>query len=215
TDEEAAARMREDQLDILFELGGTTGHNRLTVMTWRPAPVQVSWLGYPHSAGLAEVDYILVDPYVKPEDSKLLIERPFLMPESWVCLDRLGFDDNWLGIWPGLPEERAGCLPFGTANNPLKYSAELVALWAKTMLQVPCSRFLFVRPEGGSAAFRKNIGDAFERHGVSAGRLDFEPVRGNHMPHYNRIDIALDTCPQTGGTTTCQSLWMGVPTVTL
>jgi protein O-GlcNAc transferase len=83
------------------------------------------------------------------------------------------------------------------------------------MVRVPDSRFLFIRPEGGSAAFRKNIGDAFEEHGVSASRLDFEAVRGTHLPHYNRIDIALDSCPHTGGTTTCESLWMGVPTVTL
>ena len=114
-----------------------------------------------------------------------------------------------------MPEERAGHLTFGTANNPYKFSAELVALWAKAMTQVPDSRFLLIRPEGGSAAFRKNIGDAFEEHGVAAGRIDFEPVRGTHLPHYNRIDIALDSCPHTGGTTTCESLWMGVPTVTL
>jgi predicted O-linked N-acetylglucosamine transferase (SPINDLY family) len=214
TNEEVAARMREDEIDILFELGGTTRYNRLEVLTLRPAPAQVSWLGYPHSAGLTEIDYILVDPYLKPEDPKLLIEQPFLMPESWVCLGRLGFHDE-LRIEPGIPEERAGHLTFGTANNPYKFSAALVELWAKTMLRVPDSRFLFIRPEGGSAAFRKNIGDAFEQHGVSASRLEFEAVRGTHLPHYNRIDIALDSCPHTGGTTTCESLWMGVPTVTL
>jgi tetratricopeptide (TPR) repeat protein len=214
TNEEVAARMRDDEIDILFELGGTTRYNRLEVLTLRPAPAQVSWLGYPHSAGLAEIDYILVDPYLKPEDPKLLIEQPFLMPESWVCLGRLGFHDE-LRIEPGLPEERAGCLTFGTANNPYKFSAGLVALWAQTMTRVPGSRFLLIRPEGGSAAFRKNIADAFAEHGVAADRLMFEPVRGTHLPHYNRIDIALDSCPHTGGTTTCESLWMGVPTVTL
>jgi predicted O-linked N-acetylglucosamine transferase (SPINDLY family) len=214
TNEEVAARMRDDEIDILIELGGTTRYNRLEVLALRPAPAQVSWLGYPHSAGMAEIDYILVDPYLKPEDPKLLIEQPFMMPESWVCLGRLGFHDE-LRIEPGLPEERAGHLTFGTANNPYKFSAELVALWAKAMRQVPGSRFLLIRPEGGSAAFRKNIGDAFEEHGVAADRLQFEPVRGTHLPHYNRIDIALDSCPHTGGTTTCESLWMGVPTVTL
>jgi len=214
TNEEVAERMRDDEIDILFELGGTTRYNRLEVLALRPAPAQVSWLGYPHSAGLAEIDYILVDPYLKPEDPKLLIEQPFLMPESWVCLGRLGFHDE-LRIEPGLPEERAGCLTFGTANNPYKFSAGLIELWAKAMMRVPGSRFLLIRPEGGSAAFRKNIADAFEQHGVAASRLDFEPVRGTHLPHYNRIDIALDSCPHTGGTTTCESLWMGVPTVTL
>ena len=199
TNEEVAARMRDDEIDILIELGGTTRYNRLEVLALRPAPAQVSWLGYPHSAGMAEIDYILVDPYLKPEDPKLLIEQPFLMPESWVCLGRLGFHDE-LRIEPGLPEERAGHLTFGTANNPYKFSAELVALWAKAMTQVPGSRFLLIRPEGGSAAFRKNIGDAFENTAWPPAAIDFEPVRGTHLPHYNRIDIALDSCPHTGGT---------------
>jgi protein O-GlcNAc transferase len=212
--QDVAERMAADALDILVELGGTTRYNRLQIMAHRPAPVQVSWLGYPHSAGLAEIDYILVDPYLKPQDSKLLMERPFLMPESWVCLGRLGFHDE-IRIEPGIPEERAGHITFGTANNPYKLSEDLMALWARVMTQVPESRFLFIRPEGGSAAFRRNIGEAFERHGVAADRLEFAAVRGAHMPHYNRIDVALDTAPHTGGTTTCESLWMGVPTVTL
>ena len=214
SNEDVAAKIAGDELDILFELGGTTRYNRLQVMAHRPAPVQVSWLGYPHSAGLSEIDYILVDPYLQPADPKLLIERPFTMPESWVCLGRLGFHDE-LRIEPGIPEERAGHLTFGTANNPYKFSEDLMALWARVMAQVPGSRFLFIRPEAGSAAFRRNIGQALERHGIAPDRLDFVPIRGAHMPHYNRIDIALDTAPHTGGTTTCESLWMGVPTVTL
>ncbi|NJO38974.1 MAG: HlyD family efflux transporter periplasmic adaptor subunit, partial [Rhizobiales bacterium] len=116
---------------------------------------------------------------------------------------------------PGLPEEREGKLTFGTANNPYKLTAELIELWAKVMAAVPDSRFLFIRPEGGSAAFRTNIGQAFESHGIAAARIFYAPVRGTHLPYYNKIDIALDTGPHTGGTTTCESLWMGVPTVTL
>lgn len=211
---EAADRIAADDLDILFELGGSTRYNRLELTALRPAPIQVSWLGYPHSSGVAEIDYVLVDPYLNPEDPKLLIERPFLMPESWVCLGRLGFHDE-IAIEPGLPEEREGRITFGTANNPYKLTAELIALWAKVMAGVPDSRFLFIRPEGGSAAFRANIGQAFESHGIAAARLFYAPVRGTHLPHYNKIDIALDTTPHTGGTTTCETLWMGVPTVTL
>lgn len=211
---EAAQRIADDELDVFIELGGTTRYNRIEIMAYRPAPVQVSWLGYPHSCGLETIDYLLVDPYLKPEDPKLLIERPFLMPESWIVLGRLGFADK-PEIEPGIPEERAGHFTFGTANNPYKYSPELIQLWARVMQGVPDSRFLFVRPEGGAAAFRDNLGRAFERHGVAADRLDFAPVRGTHLPHYNRIDIALDSGPHTGGTTTCESLWMGVPTVTL
>jgi predicted O-linked N-acetylglucosamine transferase (SPINDLY family) len=210
----AAERIAADDLDILFELGGSTRYNRLELTALRPAPIQVSWLGYPHSSGVAEIDYVLVDPYLNPEDPTLLIERPFLMPESWVCLGRLGFHDG-IAIEPGLPEERERKLTFGTANNPYKLTAELIELWAKVMAAVPDSRFLFIRPEGGSAAFRTNIGQAFESHGIAAARIFYAPVRGTHLPYYNKIDIALDTSPHTGGTTTCESLWMGVPTVTL
>jgi predicted O-linked N-acetylglucosamine transferase (SPINDLY family) len=209
---ETVAQIRADAIDVLVELGGSTRYNRLEVAAYRPAPVQVSWLGYPHSCGLETIDYILTDPFVEPPDTTLLIERPLRMPESWVCLGRLGFRDQ--AIDPVIPEERTGYLTFGTMNNPYKYTEALVALWARVLAEVPGSRFLFVRPEGGAEAFRRNIGAAFERCGVSGDRLEFVAVRGTHMEHYNRIDIALDTVPQTGGTTTCEALWMGVPTVT-
>ncbi len=210
---ETAEQIRADGIDILLELGGTTRYNRIEVMIRRPAPVQVSWLGYPHSAGLAEIDHILTDPYLEPPEPGLLMETPFRMPESWVCLGRLGFSDQV--IEPGTPEERTGQLTFGTMNNPYKFTAATIELWARVLAKVPNSRFLLVRPEGGAAAFRNNIGDIFEKHGVSRDRVAFMAVRGVHMQHYNSIDIALDAVPHTGGTTTCEALWMGVPTVTL
>jgi len=104
---------------------------------------------------------------------------------------------------------------FGTANNPYKYSRDMLRRWARVVAAVPDSRFMLVRPEGGTAAFRDNIAAIFEAEGVSRDRLRFEAVRGAHMPFYNEMDISLDTFPQTGGTTTCESLWMGVPVVTL
>jgi len=213
TDAAIAQRIADDDLDILFELGGSTRYNRLEVMAYRAAPIQASWLGYPHSAGLSTIDYILVDPYLKPEDPSLLIEQPFEMPESWVCLGRLGFRD--VPIEPGVPEDRRGLITFGTMNNPYKFTPELFALWAEVLRRVDGSRFLFVRPEAGAASFRANVSRIFSEHGIGPERIEFEAVRGRHLPHYNRIDIALDTAPHTGGTTTCETLWMGVPTVTL
>ncbi|HEX6093961.1 MAG TPA: tetratricopeptide repeat protein, partial [Dongiaceae bacterium] len=105
---ETAEQIRADGIDVLLELGGTTRYNRIEVMIRRPAPVQVSWLGYPHSAGLAEIDHILTDPYLEPPEPGLLMETPFRMPESWVCLGRLGFSDQM--IEPGTSEERTGQL---------------------------------------------------------------------------------------------------------
>jgi len=208
-----AQRIADDGLDILFELGGSTRYNRLEVMAYRAAPVQVSWLGYPHSAGLSTIDHILVDPYLKPDDPAMLIEQPFELPESWVCLGRLGFRD--VPIEAGLPQDSAGVITFGTMNNPYKFTPELIALWARVMHRTSGSRFLIVRPESGAASFRDNIRRVFGENGIEPDRIEFEAVRGRHLPHYNRIDIALDTAPHTGGTTTCETLWMGVPTVTL
>jgi predicted O-linked N-acetylglucosamine transferase (SPINDLY family) len=213
TDQEIAQQIANDDLDILFELGGSTRYNRLEVMAYHAAPLQASWLGYPHSAGIGAIDYIMVDPYLKPDDPELLIEKPFVMPESWVVLGRLGFREE--PIEPGIPEERNGFFTFGTMNNPYKYTPELFALWAGVMNRVPDSRFLFVRPEAGAPSFRANVAREFAKHGVSEDRLVFEAVRGKHMRHYNRIDIALDSAPHTGGTTTCETLWMGCPTVSL
>lgn len=213
SDADAAATIAADQLDILIELAGSTRYNRMRVLSHRPAPMQASWLGYPHSLGLPSIDRILVDPYLLPPDPALLLEKPLILPEAWVTVGRAGFGDG--AITEGLPEERAGHLTFGTMNNPYKYTAETLALWAAVLRETPGSRFLFVRPEGGSAVFRRHVRALFEGQGVDPTRVEFEAVRGRHMPHYNRIDIALDTAPQTGGTTTCETLWMGVPTVTL
>jgi predicted O-linked N-acetylglucosamine transferase (SPINDLY family) len=213
-DREAAQLIADDDLDLLFELGGTTHMNKLKVMAWRPARLQASWLGYPHSAGLESIDHILVDPHIRPEDPALLIEKPFLMARSWVVLGRLGFDPR-AAIEPGTPEQRQGRITFGTMNNPYKYNPACLKLWAQVVAQVEDSHFLFVRPEACTPAFQAHMRAAFAAEGVAQERLEFEAIRALHLPHYNRIDIALDTLPQTGGTTTCEALWMGVPTVTL
>jgi protein O-GlcNAc transferase len=211
---QVAEEIARDELDILFELGGSTAMNKLDVMAYRPARLGASWLGYPHSAGLETIDYILTDPYIRPADPQLLVEQSFEMPETWVALGRLGFNEA-VPIAEGLPEERQGALTFGTMNNPYKYTQACLDAWAAVLRAVEGSRFLFVRPEGGAASFVANARAAFARRDVDPARLDFVGVRGRHLPHYNSIDIALDSLPHVGGTTTCEALWMGVPTVTL
>jgi protein O-GlcNAc transferase len=213
-DIEVAQGIAADGLDMLFELGGSTAMNKLEVMAYRPARIGASWLGYPHSAGLEQIDYILTDPYIRPDDPRLLIERGFELPESWVSLGRLGFHDK-VEILDGTPEERRGYLTFGTMNNPYKYTPACLDAWAAVLRAVPGSRFLFVRPEGNSEAFRANARKVFAERDVDPDRIEFVGIRGKHLPHYNSIDIALDSFPHVGGTTTCETLWMGVPTVTL
>lgn len=211
-DAQVAEGIAADGLDILFELGGSTAMNKLEVMAYRPARLQASWLGYPHSAGLEQIDLILTDPYIRPDDPRLLIERPFHMPETWVALSRM-FGDT--AIAEGTPQSRKGHLSFGTANNPYKYTPACIDAWAAVLRAVPGSRFVFLRPEAAAPSFIANSRAAFARRDVDPARLDYIGVRGDHMRHYNEIDIALDSLPHVGGTTTCEALWMGVPTITL
>jgi protein O-GlcNAc transferase len=210
----AAQAIAEDQLDLLIELGGSTHMNKLEVMAYRPAPLQASWLGYPHSSGLSTIDYLVVDPYLTPDPQSLMIEAPMSMPSSWIALGKLAFPEGHV-INPQPPHARRGFITFGTANNSYKYTPAALTAWAKIVASVPDSRFVFVRPEGSAPSFRTNLIRYFTDAGVAAERVEFIPVRGAHMQHYNSIDIALDTFPQTGGTTTCEAAWMGVPTVSL
>lgn len=211
---EAADRIAAEGLDILIELGGSTHMNKLDVMAYRPAQRQASWLGYPHSAGLDSIDYFVCDPFIAPEDPRLIIETPLMLPNAWYPLSAAFFRDEPAAD-PVPPIARNGYATFGTANQPHKCTEEVLRAWARIMRAATDSRFLFIRPEGSSEAFRSKIRRVFETEGVSGQRIDFEPVRGAHLPHYNRIDISLDTFPQTGGTTTCESLWMGAPCITL
>ncbi|MFM7304642.1 MAG: hypothetical protein ACKO4X_15105, partial [Alphaproteobacteria bacterium] len=213
-DDQVAADIAKDNLDLLFELGGSTAMNKLEVMAYRPARLGGSWLGYPHSAGLETIDYILVDPYIKPEDPRLLIEKPFELPETWVTVGgRLGFYEVPVDL--EIPEDRRGYVTFGTANNPYKYTKLCIDTWAAVLRRVPNSRFIFIRPEAGGPSFLENTRAAFAARDVDPDRIEFVGIRGKHLPHYNSMDISLDTLPHVGGTTTCESIWMGVPCVSL
>jgi hypothetical protein len=212
SDWSVARQMIEDELDIIFEFGGSTHLNRISVLAHRVAPIQASWLGYPNSIGLPTIDRILVDPYIKPAPD-LLVEQPFEMPQTWVTLGRIGFNDQ-AALAEAPPLIANGHVTFGTANNPMKYTPRLLALWSRVLQEVPGSRFLFIRPEGAVPAFSQHIITEFAANGIDGSRISFRPVRGQHLPHYNEIDIALDCVPHTGGTTTCECLWMGVPVVT-
>jgi predicted O-linked N-acetylglucosamine transferase (SPINDLY family) len=211
-DRDAAQMIANDQLDMLIELGGSTHMNKLGVMAYKPAPLLASWVGYPHSAGLEAIDYLVLDPYMVPDDTNLVIEKPLVLPHSWYALGAASFREE-PKVNPAAPCERNGYVTFGTANNPYKYSREVVEAWSTILSRTPKSRFLFVRPEGAAPTFRRNMLSIFAAHGVEESRVQFEPVRGAHLPWYNEMDISLDTFPQTGGTTTCESLWMGVPVI--
>ncbi len=211
---EIAEEVQKDDIDILFELNGFTKDSLLSVMAYKAAPVQIYWLGYPFTTGLPTMDYIILDEYVKPVNDGWLAETPLLMPECWVCFEKFAPEP----ISERLPFERNGTITFGSQNNPYKYSRDTIALWSKVLQRVPDSRFIFVRPEFGSAILVGNLIKEFEKHGIGAERLYFVNSKASPLSHfafYDEIDITLDTFPLTGGTTTCDAMWMGVPVISL
>jgi protein O-GlcNAc transferase len=211
-DNEVAALIRSDQVDVLFELNAATQHSQLAALAWRPAPVQVSWLGYGGTTGLRTVDYALVDRFVKPTEPDLWVEKFLEMHGAWVCFS----DYPEIPIADELPLQRNGFVTFGTMNAAYKQTPAMIALWARILHAVPGSRMLFVRPEVASLIARVNIAKEFGKHDIAAERLVFianTSSQYNHLEYFNEIDIALDTYPAVGGTTSCDTMWMGVPIV--
>jgi protein O-GlcNAc transferase len=211
---EIARIIREDEIDILFELNGHTLGSRFDAIPYRAAPVQVEWLGFPFSVGLKDLDYFLLDEKVAPTDRSLMIEKPLMMPESWTTFD--GYPD--IPITGTLPLEVNGFVTFGTLNSPYKLTPGSIAAWSRVLKEVPDSHFLVVRGECESRILCSNIAAEFQRNGISTERIGFFDNRKhnvNHLDCYNMIDITLDTFPVTGGTTTCDAMWMGAPVITL
>ena len=211
---DTAELIRRDNIDILFELNGFTADSRLNVMAFRPAPVQIFWLGYPGTTGMAAMDYILLDEHNCPVCPDWLVEEPLLIPGSWVCYE--SFEQVPVAATP--PADRNGVITFGTLNSPYKFTRASVALWADVMRQVADSRFLFVHPSYRSTVVSENLAREFESRGIAGDRLTFVNNRDSalsHFSYYEEIDISLDTVPLTGGTTTADALWSGVPVVSL
>jgi protein O-GlcNAc transferase len=211
---EIAEIIRADEIDILFELNGHTLGSRLDVIPYRAAPVQIEWLGFPFTTGLKDFDYFLLDQHVAPTDRSLMIEKPLMMPESWTIFG----GQPEMPITERLPVEENGYITFGTLNSPYKLTPDTVAAWARVMTQVPNSRMIIVRADVKSRVLCANIANEFAKHGISADRIGFFDNRSQNISHhdcYNFIDMTMDTFPVTGGTTTCDAMWMGVPVVTL
>lgn len=214
SDREVAQVIRDDDVDVLIELNAFTLGTKMEALAYRAAPIQVSWLGYPYSSGLAEADYLLVDRYVKPLREDLLVERPLVLPESWVCFGNFAR----VPVCEDLPLDRNGIVTFGTQNNPYKFTPKTIGLWAAVLREMPTSRFVVVRPEVTSVMLCRNVIREFIKHGIDADRIQFAANQsgdGSHFKYYNELDLTLDTFPLTGGTTTCDALWMGCPVVTL
>lgn len=214
SDREIAERIRQDGLDFLIDLNGATQNSHLEALAYQPAAVQMTWLGYPHTTGIPVIDYMLVDSLVKPTVEGHWAETPLVLPRSWVCFT----DFPEVPICDEIPMARNGIVTFGQMNASYKLTPSVIEMWARVLGAVAGSRFLFVRPEMNSPVVQTNLAREFAKHGIGAERLFFianEAGQSSHFEHYNEIDICLDTFPATGGTTTCDTLWMGVPLVSL
>lgn len=221
-DAEVEHQIRQDGIDILVDLAGHTGRNRLSVFALKPAPVQITWLGHPNTTGLKTMDFRITDPYAEPKGmtEHLNTEALWRLPEVFCCYtpcaanpDRRGDED--LAVQPA-PMLRNGFVTFGSFNNIAKVSPQTVALWSRVMKAVPHSRLLLEAWWLDSPELQEQLIGRFAAHGIEADRLIMKPrTPEQQYVLYHEVDIALDPFPCTGGTTTFDALWMGVPVVTL
>jgi predicted O-linked N-acetylglucosamine transferase (SPINDLY family) len=213
SDERAAQRVREDAIDILVDLSGHTAHNRLMLFARKPAPVQVTWLGYSATTALQAMDYIFCDGYLAPADeSHHFVEKPWYLPNTRLCFTPPQ-DEIAVGALPALTHGR---VTFGCFNNLTKMNDAVVALWAQVLRAVPGSSLLLKAKQLNDPSLQQATLARFAVHGIGADRLALEGAssRAGYLAAYNRVDIALDPFPFTGVTTSVEGLWMGVPLIT-
>ena len=213
TDRESAQAIHSDGIDILIDLSGHTIDNRLAIFGWKPAPIQVTWLGYFASTGLPEIDYILGDPFVTPlSEAHHFTEEIWQLPESYLCFTPPDQDAE-IGSLPAL---KNGYLTFGCFNSLMKMTDEVVSVRAEILDRVPDSKLFLKDEQLDHQSSRDRVISRFAAHGIRADRLLLEgrSSRAEYLECYNRVDIALSPFPYGGGTTSVESLWMGVPVIT-
>ena len=215
-DGEAARRIRRDGIDILVDLDGHSAGNRLTLFARKPAPVQVTWLGYADTTWLASMDYRITDRYADPPGmtEHLHTERLVRLPGGFLCCQ----PPEEAPEVTELPALRAGAFTFGAFNHPVKLSRRVVETWAAILSRVPGSRLLLHHCDWDAGDIRARAIEQFRGAGIGAERLEFIgriPDLRTHLEVVGQADIALDTFPYNGTSTTCEALWMGLPVVTL
>ncbi len=218
SDEALASQIVHDRIDILIDLALHTGNNRLPVFAYKPAPVQVTFAGYPAGTGLSAIDYRLTDPYLDPpgETDDQYVEKSIRLPDSFWCYE---MSSMMKGIEPipqvsPLPALKNGYVTFGSLNHFSKVNDQVLHRWASVLKSVPGSRLLMLAP---SPTDQTRVLTAMLRGGVDSSRIAFVGyvLPHQHFQRYHQIDIILDTLPYNGHTTSLDAFWMGVPVVTL
>ncbi len=215
-DREVERLIRNDGIDILVDLAGHTGDNRIKVFADRPAPVQVTYLGYPDTTGLCAVDYRISDALADPPGNAdtLHTEKLVRIPDCFLCY-RPYCSDSSIADPPVFDN---GYITFGSFCNSSKVTPRMVALWSEILHNTENARLHLKSRQLTDDNVVKYYADMFLKHGISKERIQLSghvPSYRQHIESYNRIDIALDTFPYNGTTTTCEALWMGVPVITL
>lgn len=209
--DELADAIRQDNIDILVDLAGHSTGSGLPVFALRPAPVQISGLGWMETTGFAATDYLLTDKYLDGEAEgyhSYLCEKPLFLSSQFCYRAADGLPDA--GPAPCL---KNGYITFGSFNSYHKITDEMVAVWSRILQQVPESRLLLKCQVFLDESMQHEMAERFAEHGIESWRLLLEPTSSDYMQRYLEIDIALDTYPYTGGGTTLDALYMGVPVV--
>jgi len=215
-DDAVAAQVRADRIDILVDLAGHTGGHRLGVFARRPAPLAISYLGYPDTTGLGAIDYRLSDARADPPGiaDRRCRETLIRLDGGFLCYRP---PEDAPGVAP-LPALARGTVTFGSFNNLAKLSPTTLKLWSAVLDAVPGSRLMLKARALGDAETRDRVAKLFAERGIAADRLDLYGQATSvaaHLALYREIDIGLDPAPYNGATTTCEALWMGVPVITL
>jgi predicted O-linked N-acetylglucosamine transferase (SPINDLY family) len=215
TDEEIEDYIRADKIDILVDLSGHTAGNRLPVFAKKPAPIQVAWLGYPDTTGLSTMDYRISDLLADPSDfDATYTEKLYRINDCFVCYEALTDAPSVSKS----PFSNNRYVTFGSFNNLSKMNNEVLKVWADILKRVPESRLLLKNPGLTDSSVRESYMSIFGDLGITSDRIILKGLSATAMEHlseYHNIDIALDTFPYNGTTTTCEALWMGVPVLTL
>ena len=214
SDQQVAQLIHEQALHILIDLAGHTADNRLPVFAYRPAPIQVTWLGYFATTGLPEMDFILANPYViPPEEEGHFTEKVWRLPQTSLC-----FTPPSLPLEvSSLPALANGYITFGCFNTMAKMNERVILVWSDILKQVPGSKLFLKAKQFADQKVVSDVLAAYGKHGIPPERLIMEgpSKREAYLAAYNRMDIALDPFPFPGGTTSVEGLWMGVPVLTL
>ena len=214
SDAELARLIHDDRIDVLLDLSGHTDFSRVAVFARRPAPVQASWLGYFATTGVREIDWKIGDPWVAPDnEAGHFTEKLWRLPDSCFCFA----PPEGAPAVTALPSERNGYITYGCFNNLAKVNDAVIETWSRILHADPAARLLLKAKQLGSNELRAGLLARFASCGIGPERLALEGAGtyAEYLDTYARIDLALDPFPFTGATTTAESLWMGVPVITL